>query len=92
MLLFEYSGCCNKVIIRFYYGSGLSFSRKVWLALELEHKQPPYDFNVRSLQQGEQPTRESADPDRRRIHPLEFRRDCRVFRSALPGVMGVCQF
>lgn len=44
------------VAIRFYYGSGSPFSWKVWLALE--HKQLPYDFNVLSLQQGEQKTPE----------------------------------
>lgn len=42
--------------IRFYYGSGSPFSWKVWLALE--HKQLPYDFNVPSLQQGDQKTLE----------------------------------
>ncbi len=42
--------------IRFYYGSGSPFSWKVWLALE--HKQLPYDFNVLSLQQGDQKTLE----------------------------------
>ena len=42
--------------IRFYYGSGSPFSWKVWLALE--HKQLSYNFNVLSLQQGEQKTPE----------------------------------
>lgn len=37
--------------IKFYYGSGSPFAWNVWLVLE--HKQLAYQFNVRSLQNGE---------------------------------------
>ena len=42
--------------IQFYYGSGSPFSWCVWLVLE--HKQIPYEFNLRSLQNGELKTPE----------------------------------
>ncbi len=42
--------------MQFYYGSGSPFSWCVWLVLE--HKQIPYEFNLRSLQNGELKTPE----------------------------------
>ncbi len=42
--------------IKFYYGSGSPFSWYIWLVLE--HKQLPYEFNLRSLQNGELKTPE----------------------------------